>query len=75
MSGTTAACADDQEELRHAADLLPPDRLVLREDTGKVTLALSRRSVAFLEREAAKQRAPYQRMMRALVDAYARRLG
>jgi predicted DNA binding CopG/RHH family protein len=40
----------------------------------KVTLALSRRSVDFFKREAAKQHVPYQRMIRALVDEYARRM-
>jgi hypothetical protein len=50
--------------------LPPPEKLVLREDTVKVTLSLSQKSVAFFKREAAKQRVPYQRMIRALVDAY-----
>ena len=53
--------------------LPPPDRLVLREANVKVTLSLSRRSVDFFKREAARQRVPYQRMIRALVDAYAER--
>jgi predicted DNA binding CopG/RHH family protein len=51
--------------------LPPPDKLVLREANVKVTLSLSQRSVDFFKREAAKQRVPYQRMIRALVDAYA----
>ena len=55
-------------------DLLPsPDKLVLREENVKVTLSLSRRSVEFFKREAGKRRVPYQRMIRALVDAYADR--
>jgi predicted DNA binding CopG/RHH family protein len=53
--------------------LPPPAELVLREDTVKVTLALSRRSVDFFKREAERARVPYQRMIRALVDAYAER--
>jgi hypothetical protein len=53
--------------------LPPPDKLVLRESNVKVTLSLSQRSVDFFKREAAKQRVPYQRMIRALVDAYAER--
>lgn len=51
--------------------LPPPDKLVLRESNVKVTLSLSRRSVEFFKREAGKRRIPYQRMIRALVDAYA----
>ena len=53
--------------------LPPPEALVLREDTVKVTLALSRRSVDFFKRAAKSRRVPYQRMIRALVDAYAER--
>jgi hypothetical protein len=51
--------------------LPPPDKLVLRESNVKVTLSLSSRSVNFFKREAKKQHVPYQRMIRALVDAYA----
>lgn len=80
MSTRMAECTDDQGEivgdLHRIADMLPPpDQLVLREDTVKVTLGLSRRSVEFFKREAAKQQVPYQRMIRALVDEYTRRMG
>lgn len=79
MSARTVDETDDQGEivgeLRPVADMLPPpDQLVLREDTVKVTLALSRSSVEFFKHEAAKQHVPYQRMIRALVDAYTRRM-
>jgi hypothetical protein len=60
-------------EIRIVPDFLPPpDRLVLRDDGVKVTLTLSRRSVDFFNREAERHNLPYQRMIRALVDAYAR---
>ncbi|MBZ0230565.1 MAG: hypothetical protein K8F58_19220 [Bauldia sp.] len=36
-----------------------------------MTLSLTRRSIDFFKREAKKQRVPYQRMIRALVDGYA----
>ena len=63
-------------DVRVVEDFLPsPDQLVLREDNVKVTLSLSRRSVEFFKREAEKQHVPYQRMIRALVDAYAERRG
>jgi predicted DNA binding CopG/RHH family protein len=53
-------------------DFLPsPESLVAREDNVKVTLGLSRRSVDFFKRAAKQRRVPYQRMIRALVDAYA----
>ena len=63
-------------DLRVIEDFLPPPAdLILREDTVKVTLALSRRSVDFFKEEAGKARVPYQRMIRALVDAYTERAG
>ena len=55
--------------------LPPPDQLVLRESNVKVTLSLSQKSVDFFKREAKKSRVPYQRMIRALVDAYVERQG
>lgn len=63
-------------EVRVIEDFLPsPDKLVLREDNVKVTLSLSQRSVTFFKRAAQKRRVPYQRMIRALVDAYAEKQG
>jgi predicted DNA binding CopG/RHH family protein len=59
---------------RLVEDFLPsPDALAAREDNVKVTLGLSRRSVEFFKRTAKQRRVPYQRMIRALVDAYADR--
>jgi predicted DNA binding CopG/RHH family protein len=80
MSGKMADDTDDQGEitgeLRPITDTLPPpDQHVPRDDTVKVTLALSRRSIEFFKREAAKQRVTYQRMIRALVNEYTRRMG
>ena len=57
-------------------DFLPaPSELVLKNDNVKVTLSLSRRSIEFFKREAKRQHVPYQKMIRALVDGYAERLG
>ena len=63
---------DEIGRIKIVEDFLPPpDRLVLREENVKVTLSLSQRSVAFFKRAARQRRVPYQRMIRALVDAYA----
>ena len=63
-------------QVRVVGDFLPPpDQLVLREDNVKVTLSLSQRSVDFFKLAAQKRRVPYQRMIRALVDAYAEKQG
>jgi len=53
-------------------DFLPsPAELVFREDTEKVTIALSKRSVNFFKKEARLHGTQYQRMIRALLDRYA----
>ena len=41
--------------------LPPPDQLVLRDDGVKITISLSRRSVDFFKRHAARSKVPYQR--------------
>ena len=69
---------DDLSEMdsighRVADTLPPPDQLVLPDDGVKVTLTLSRQSVDFFKDVARKNRIPYQRMIRSLVDEYARR--
>ena len=51
--------------------LSKPDELVFKEDNVKVTMALSKSSVAFFKTEAKKHRIPYQAMIRRLVDLYA----
>ena len=51
--------------------LPPPDRLVLRDDGVKVTISLSKKSVDFFKRHAARSKVPYQKMIRNLLDAYA----
>ena len=58
--------------LRVVDDFLPPPGgLVFREDTEKVTIALSKRSVSFFKRAARLHGTQYQRMIRALLDRYA----
>ena len=50
--------------------LPPPEELAYREETVKVTIVLSRRSVDYFKREARKHDTQYQRMIRRLLDAY-----
>ena len=58
-------------KLTRVKDFLPPpSQLVPREETVKVTLALSKESVAFFKEAAEKNHVPYQRMIRHLVDQY-----
>jgi hypothetical protein len=65
---------DEPMELEVVEDFLPPpEALVRKEDTVKVTLALSRSSVDFFKRQAIKNRTRYQRMIRRVLDVYASR--
>jgi predicted DNA binding CopG/RHH family protein len=59
-------------EVKVIADFLPsPDALAFREETVKVTIALSRASVEFFKEEADRLHVPYQKMIRRLLDEYA----
>jgi predicted DNA binding CopG/RHH family protein len=54
------------------SDFLPsPGELALKDETVKVTIALSRTSVEFFKKEAKKYDTQYQKMIRRLLDEYA----
>ncbi len=53
-------------------DFLPsPEELALKDETVKVTIALSKVSVDFFKKEAKKHNTQYQKMIRRLLDEYA----
>ena len=55
-------------------DFLPsPDRLVVREETVRITLNLNKRSVDFFKSSAQQNGVPYQSMIRRVLDIYAER--
>ena len=59
-------------DVRVVKDFLPPpDKLVLKEDNVKVTIALSKSSVSFFKKIAKKHRTPYQAMIRRILNIYA----
>ena len=61
-------------EIKVIKDFLPPPaELVLKEDTVKITLALSRRSVDFFKKQAKEHDTQYQKMIRRLLDLYVAR--
>ena len=61
-------------QIRVIKDFLPPpSELVFKEDTVKVTLGLSRRSVDFFKKQAKKHDTQYQKMIRRLLDLYVAR--
>jgi predicted DNA binding CopG/RHH family protein len=55
--------------------LPPPEKLVLREDNVKVTIALSKSSVSFFKKIAKRHRTPYQAMIRRILNLYADKYG
>jgi predicted DNA binding CopG/RHH family protein len=66
-----AAYQRDGNDVEVIADFLPsPAELAFREDGVKVTLSLSKSSVAFFKSEASKHQTQYQRMIRRLLDSY-----
>ena len=53
-------------------DYLPgPDQLVFKENTVKITLSLSKKSIEFFKRKASEYDVPYQTMIKKVVDLYA----
>ncbi len=59
-------------ELRVVKDFLPPpDKLILKEENVKVTIALKKDSIDFFKREAKKHKTSYQKMIRQVIDWYA----
>lgn len=58
-------------KLTRVPDFLPPpDKLVLPENTVKVTLALDRQSLLFFKQKADKLGIKYQKMIRELLKGY-----
>lgn len=58
-------------KVRVVADFLPsPEELVLKDETVKVTISLSKASVDFFKEEAKKHHTQYQKMIRRLLDEY-----
>ena len=55
------------------ADFLPsPAELAEMQETAKITINLSRSSIAFFKRESQKTGIPYQKRIRSIVDLYVR---
>jgi predicted DNA binding CopG/RHH family protein len=58
-------------ELRVIKDFLPPpEKLVLKEENVKVTIALKKSSVEFFKKQAKKHHTSYQKMIRQVIDCY-----
>ena len=58
-------------DVRVVNDFLPsPEELALKDETVKITISLTRRSVDFFKKEAELHNTQYQRMIRNLLDEY-----
>ena len=58
-------------KVKIVSDFLPsPEELALRDETVKVTIALSKTSIEFFKKEAKKFNTQYQKMIRRLLDEY-----
>lgn len=59
-------------KIKIVPDFLPsPAELAFREESVKVTISLSKKSIEFFKFEASKYHTQYQRMIRQLLDTYA----
>ena len=66
--------AEAIEQAEVIADFLPPpDQLVFKEETVRITLNLNKKSVDFFKLRAKENGIPYQRMIRKVLDIYAER--
>lgn len=71
MSGKIKYSDEPLGELKVIPDFLPsPQELAFREESVKVTMSLSKKSVEFFKSEASKYHTQYQRMIRELIDVY-----
>lgn len=58
--------------IKIVGDFLPkPEELVLKEETKKITIHLTKSSIDFFKGEAEKYHTNYQKMIRTLIDHYA----
>jgi len=65
---------EPMEDVKIIADFLPsPEELAFKEETVKITIALSKRSVDFFKRHASNHKTQYQKLIRRLLDEYVSR--
>lgn len=63
-------------KVKIVSDFLPsPDQLVLKEETVKITLSVTKESLDFFKKEANLHHVGYQKLIRILLDRYADHYG
>jgi predicted DNA binding CopG/RHH family protein len=72
MTGKIKYTDEPIGKVKVISDFLPsPEELALKDETVKVTIALSKASIEFFKKEAKKYNTQYQKMIRRLLDEYA----
>lgn len=65
---------DIQDELlsaKEVKDVLPPPELLIpKEETKKITISLSKKSIVFFKQISEETHIPYQQMIRKVLDTY-----
>jgi predicted DNA binding CopG/RHH family protein len=65
---------EPMENVRVILDFLPsPEQLAFKQETVKVTITLTKKSVEYFKEIAHKYNTQYQKMIRSLLDDYVRR--
>ena len=71
MKGKIKYTDEPTGKVKVISDFLPsPEELALKDETVKVTMALSKTSVDFFKTEAKRHNTQYQKMIRRLLDEY-----
>jgi predicted DNA binding CopG/RHH family protein len=74
MKNTIPDPAEPIGEVTIVADFLPPpEQLIPKKSTVRVTMEFTRESIEYFKQEAKRHNASYQAMIRNLVDAYAKK--
>ena len=68
--------AEPMDDVTRVYDFLPPpEALVPKKKTVRVTMEFTKESIDFFKQEAKRHNASYQAMIRNLVDTYAKQQG
>ena len=65
---------EPMDDVKIIADFLPsPEELAYKEETVKITIALSKKSVRYFKEQAGRHKTQYQKLIRRLLDEYVNR--
>lgn len=74
MKSTIKYTDEPLDDIKLVPDFLPsPEELAFKEETVKITISLSKRSVDFFKEHASNHKTQYQKLIRRLLDEYVNR--